>query len=153
MRLLCVPLLIAACLIAPTALSSPDPSTGNSKAVPFTVLATGKAAGQQQTGLLYARDVKTFEKIWSDLHAEGRPPKVNFERRMVVAWVGGGAACDGYKLAHVREDANEVSLEIEHIHQKPGHMCIAMYVPSHLVAAIPKTTKPIKFSLAEAPRS
>jgi hypothetical protein len=148
-------LLAAACLGGPVILMAADsPAPGGAlKAVPFTVLATGKAAGQHETGLFYARDAKAFEKIWSDLQPDGRLPKVNFKRRMVVAWVGGGVACDGYKLTHVSEDTNGVSLEIEHLHQKPGHMCMAIYAPSHLVAVIPQTTKPIRFSLAEVPRT
>jgi hypothetical protein len=123
------------------------------KAVPFKVLATGRAPGQQPAGFLSARDAKTFRQIWSDLHLEDPLPKVNFKRQMVVAWTGGGAACDGYKLTHVREDADGVSLEIEHSHPRLHQMCIALYAPSHLVAAIPQTAKPVKFFITEIPRT
>jgi hypothetical protein len=125
----------------------------NFKAVPFTVLAAGRVPGQQSAGSLSARDGKAFRQIWSDLHLEGPLPGVNFKRQMVVAWTGRGAACDGYKLTHVREDADGVSLEIEHSHPRLHQMCIALFAPSHVVAAIPQTAKPVKFIITEIPRT
>ena len=153
MRLRMIAVLAVAWLVGPAPLIAADQPTGDSKALPFKVLAVGSAPGQQSAGFFFARDEKTLEQIWSDLHLDSRIPKVNFNRRMVVAWVGGGVACDGYKLVHVREYANEVSLEIEHSHPKPHQMCMAIYSPTHLVAAIAQTTKPIKFTLTEVPRT
>ena len=153
MRLRMIAVLAVAWLIGAAPLIAADPPTGDSKALPFKVLAGGSAPGQQAAGFFFARDEKTLEQIWSDLHLDSHIPKVNFSRRMVVAWVGGGVACDGYKLVHVREYANEVSFEIEHSHPKPQQMCIAIYAPTHLVAAIPQTSKPIKFTLTEIPRT
>lgn len=117
--------------------------------LPFKVLSTGKVKGQVAAGLSEARDRKALADLWSHLGLTRAVPKVNFKQRMVVAWVGGGSACDKYVLAHVREDGGDVVLEIERMRPPPGRMCIMIFTPSHIVAAIPATSKTIRFNVPE----
>jgi hypothetical protein len=115
--------------------------------LPFKVLSTGKVKGQVEAGLAEARDRQALSQIWSRMGLSSAVPKVNFKQRMVVAWVGGGSACDKYVLAHVREDASDVVLEIERVRPPPGRMCIMIFTPSQIVASIPLTSKSIRFNV------
>ena len=115
--------------------------------LPFKVLSTGKVKGQVEAGLSEARDQKALVQTWSRMGLTSAVPKVNFKQRMVVAWVGGGSACDKYVLAHVREDASDVVLEIERVRPPPGRMCILIFTPSQIVASIPLTSKPVRFTV------
>jgi hypothetical protein len=115
--------------------------------LPFKVLSTGKVKGQVEAGLSEARDRDTLARIWSRMGLSSAVPKVNFKQRMVVAWVGGGSACDKYVLAHVHEDASDVVLEIERVRPPPGRMCIMIFTPSQIVASIPLTSKSIRFNV------
>ena len=115
--------------------------------LPFKVLSTGKVKGQVEAGLSEVRDQKTLVQTWSRMGLTRAVPKVNFKQRMVVAWVGGGSACDKYVLAHVREDASDVVLEIERLRPPPGRMCILIFTPSQIVASIPLTGKPVRFNV------
>jgi len=67
---------------------------------------------------------------------------------MVVAWVGGGNACDKYVLTHVRENEEKVVLEINRIRPRAGHMCIMIFSPSAIVASVPQTSKPHEASIS-----
>ncbi|MBS0421587.1 MAG: hypothetical protein JSR66_28015 [Proteobacteria bacterium] len=117
--------------------------------LPFKVLSTGKVQGRVEAGLSQARDRKALAQMWSRMGLTGAVPKVNFKQRMVVAWVGGGSACDKYVLAHVRDNTGDVVLEIERVQPPPGHMCIMMFVPSRIVASIPITSKAIRFNVPD----
>lgn len=117
--------------------------------LPFKVLSSGKVQGQVEGGLFEARDRKTLTQIWSRLGLHSAVPRVNFKQRMVVAWVGGGSACDKYVLAHVREDAGDVVLEIERVRPPPGRMCIMIFKPSEIVASIRATNKTIRVKVPE----
>jgi hypothetical protein len=112
--------------------------------LPFKVLSSGKVHGQVEGSLCEARDRKTLTQIWSRLGLRSAAPRVNFKQRMVVAWVGGGSACDKYVLTHVREDAGDVVLEIERMRPPPGRMCIQIFEPSGIVVSIPATRKTIR---------
>jgi len=109
---------------------------------PFKVLSTSKVKGQVEAGVSEARDAKALAELWSRLALKGEPPKVNFKQRMVVAWVGGGSACDNYVLTHVRENEDKVDLEIKRLRPPPGRMCIMIFSPSAIVASVPHTSKP-----------
>jgi hypothetical protein len=115
--------------------------------LPFKLLSTGKVNGQVESGLSEARDQQSLADIWSRLHLRGAVPKLNFNRRMAVAWVGGGSACDKFVLTRARESDAEVVLEIQHKRPPPGQMCIMIFSPSHLVASIPLTRKPVRVNL------
>jgi hypothetical protein len=115
---------------------------------PFKVLSTSKVKGQVEAGVSEARDAKTLTELWSRLGLEGPAPKVDFKERMVVAWVGGGSACDKYVLTHVRETEGNVVLEVNRVRPAPGHMCIMIFSPSAIVASVPRTNKPHEASIS-----
>jgi hypothetical protein len=123
--------------------------TGLAADVPFKVLSAGKVAGQVEAGLTEVRDAKTLAQVWSRLGLKGRVPKVNFKQRMVVAWVGGGSACDKYVLTRVHADEGNVVLEINRVRPPPGHMCIMIFSPSTIVASLPQTSKPAQASVSD----
>jgi hypothetical protein len=128
-------------LAAGTALAAAD--------LPFKVLSAGKVAGQVAAGLIEVRDAKALAQAWSRLGLNGRVPKVNFKQRMVVAWVGGGSACDKYVLTRVHADDGNVVLEINRVRPPPGHMCIMIFSPSTIVASLPQTSKPAQASVSD----
>jgi hypothetical protein len=117
--------------------------------LPFKVLTTGHVKGQAEAGQSEARDAKALAAIWSKLGLKGTAPKVDFKRRMVVAWVGGGSACDKYVLTHVRQEDDHVALEINRVRPPPGRMCIMIFSPSVIVASIPQTTQPIQANVSD----
>jgi hypothetical protein len=117
--------------------------------LPFKVLSAGKVAGQVEAGLTEAHDAKALSQVWSRLGLKGRAPKVNFKQRMVVAWVGGGSACDKYVLTRVHADESNVVLEINQVRPPPGHMCIMIFSPSTIVASLPQTNKPAQASVSD----
>jgi hypothetical protein len=123
--------------------------TGLAADVPFKVLSAGKVAGQVAAGLTEVRDAKALAQVWSRLGLKGRAPKVNFKQRMVVAWVGGGTACDKYVLTRVHADEGNVVLEINRVRPPPGHMCIMIFSPSTIVASLPQTSKPARASVSD----
>jgi hypothetical protein len=117
--------------------------------VPFKVLSAGKVTGQVEAGLTEVRDAKALAQVWSRLGLKGRAPKVNFKQRMVVAWVGGGSACDKYVLTRVHEDESNVVLEINRVRPPTGHMCIMIFSPSAIVASMPQTNKPAQAGVSD----
>lgn len=117
--------------------------------LPFKVLSAAKVRGQVEAGLTEVRDAKTLAQVWSRLGLKGTAPKVNFKRRMVVAWVGGGSACDKYVLTRVHEDESNVVLEINRMRPPPGRMCIMIFSPSAIVASLPQTSKPAQASVSD----
>lgn len=117
--------------------------------LPFKVLSAGKVRGQVEAGVTEARDAKTLAQVWSHLGLKGAAPKVNFKQRMVVAWVGGGSACDKYVLTRVHEDEGNVVLEINRVRPPAGRMCIMIFSPSTIVASLPQTSKAAKASVAD----
>lgn len=125
-------------LAAGTTLADSTPSKAD---LPFKVLSVAKVPGQVETGVTEVRDAKTLAQVWSHLGLKGHAPKVNFKRRMVVAWVGGGSACDKYVLTRVHEDDSGVALEINRVRPPTGRMCIMIFSPSAIVASLPQTTK------------
>jgi hypothetical protein len=124
--------------------------TGRGADLPFKVLAAGKVSGQVEAGVTEARDAKTLAQIWSRLGLKGRAPKVNFKQRKVVAWVGGGGACDKYVLTRVHEDESNVVLEINRVRPPPGRMCIMIFSPSTIVASVPQASKPAQANVSDA---
>ena len=123
--------------------------TGLAADLPFKVLSAGKVAGQVEAGLTEVRDAKTLAQVWSRLGLKGRVPQVNFKQRMVVAWVGGGSACDKYVLARVHEDQGNVVLEINRVRPPPGRMCIMIFSPSTIVASVPQASKPTQANVSD----
>jgi hypothetical protein len=117
--------------------------------LPFKVLSTGHVKGQAEAGQSEARDAKALAEVWSKLGLKGPVPKVNFKQRMVVAWVGGGSACDKYMLTRVRKDDDHVVLEINRVRPPTGHMCIMIFSPSTIVASMPLTTQPIQANVSD----
>lgn len=115
----------------------------------FKVLSTGHVKGQAEAGQSEARDAKALAAIWSKLGLKGTAPKVDFKRRMVVAWVGGGSACDKYVLTRVHDDADHVVLEINRVRPPAGHMCIMIFSPSVIVASIPQGSQPIQANVSD----
>ena len=118
--------------------------------LPFKVLSAGKVSGQVEAGLTEARDATTLAQVWSRLGLKGRAPKVNFKQRRVIAWVGGGSACDKYVLTRVHEDESNVVLEINRVRPPPGRMCIMIFSPSAIVASVPKASKPAQANVSDA---
>jgi hypothetical protein len=118
--------------------------------LPFKVLSAGKVRGQVEAGVTEVRDAKALAQVWSQLGLKGRAPKVNFKQRKVVAWVGGGSACDKYVLTRAHEDENNVVLEITRVRPPPGRMCIMIFSPSVIVASLPQTNKPAQANLSDA---
>jgi hypothetical protein len=116
--------------------------------LPFKVLSTGHVKGQAEMGQSEARDAKALAEIWSKLQLKGAAPKVDFKRRMVVAWVGGGSACDKYVLTRVHKDEDHVVLEINRVRPPAGHMCIMIFSPSVIVASIPQASQPIQANVS-----
>jgi len=117
--------------------------------LPFKVLTTGHVKGQAEAGQSEARDSKALAEIWSKLGLKGTAPKVDFKRRMVVAWVGGGSACDKYVLTRVHKDEDHVVLEINRVRPPAGHMCIMIFSPSVIVASIPQASEPIQANVSD----
>lgn len=111
---------------------------------PFKVLSTGKVGGQLEASVTEARNRKELTQLWSRLGLKGAAPKVNFKQQMVVAWVGGGSACDKFTLTRAQEEIDTVVLEIDHVRPPPGHMCIMIFSPSAIVASIPMTSKGVR---------
>ena len=124
-------------------------SPGFTADLPFKILSAGKVRGQVEAGVTEVRDAKTLAQVWSHLGLKGHAPKVNFKQRMVVAWVGGGSACDKYVLARVHEDEGNVTLEINRVRPPPGHMCIMIFSPSAIVASLPRTSKAAQANVAD----
>ena len=123
--------------------------TGQARDLPFKILSAGKVRGQVEAGVTEVRDAKTLAQVWSHLGLKGHAPKVNFKQRMVVAWVGGGSACDKYVLARVHEDDGNVTLEINRVRPPPGRMCIMIFSPSAIVASLPRTSKAAQANVAD----
>jgi hypothetical protein len=117
--------------------------------LPFKVLWAGKVKGQVAAGLTEVGDAKALAQVWSQLGLQGRAPKVNFKQRKVVAWVGGGSACDKYVLTRVHDDESNVVLEINRLRPPPGRMCIMIFSPSAIVASLPQTSKPAQASVSD----
>lgn len=134
-------------LAAVTALADSTPPKAD---LPFKVLSAGKVHGQVEAGVTEVRDAKTLAQVWSHLGLKGHAPKVNFKQRMVVAWVGGGSACDKYVLTRVHEDDGHVVLDINRVRPPTGRMCIMIFSPSAIVASLPQTTKAAHANVADA---
>jgi hypothetical protein len=117
--------------------------------LPFKVLSTGHVKGQAEAGQSEARDSKALAEIWSKLGLKGAVPKVDFKRRMVVAWVGGGSACDKYVLTRVHEVEDHLALEINRVRPPTGRMCIMIFSPSVIVASIPQSSQPIQANVSD----
>lgn len=124
-------------------------NAGSAADLPFKVLSVGKTSGQVEAGLTEARDAKTLAEVWSRLGLRGRAPKVNFKQRRVIAWVGGGSACDKYVLTRVNEDERNVVLEIKRMRPPPGRMCIMIFSPSTVVASVPQASKPAQANVSD----
>ena len=116
--------------------------------LPFKVLSTGHVTGQAASGQSEARDAKALAEIWSKLGLKGATPKVDFKRRRVVTWVGGGSACDKYVLTRLHKDEDRVVLEINRARPPTGHMCIMIFSPSVIVASLPQASEPIQANVS-----
>lgn len=73
------------------------------------------------------------------------PPRVNFSKSILVAFLGGGSACEPYRITRVLELPDQITVEVTHQEAGSDQTCTANFVPSVEIAQTPRTHKPIGY--------
>ena len=73
------------------------------------------------------------------------PPHVDFSKSILVAFLGGGSACEPYRITRVLSLPDRITVEVTHKEAGSDHICTANFVPSVEIAQIPHTNKPIGY--------
>ena len=58
------------------------------------------------------------------------PPHVNFCKNILVAFLGGGSACEPYRITRVLSLPDRITVEVTHQEAGSDHICTANFVPS-----------------------
>jgi hypothetical protein len=73
------------------------------------------------------------------------PPQVDFNKSVLVAFLGGFSACEPYRITRVLELPDRITVEVTHQEAGSGCVCTTNFAPSIEIARIPRTNKPISY--------
>jgi hypothetical protein len=103
---------------------------------------------------IVVRTADDFRKMW-DQHAksgtpgitESQPPDVDFRKFFVIAFFGGRSACEPFRIVHVLDFPDRVTVTVSHRVQRDSCTCITVFAPSINVISVPRTEKPIDYAI------
>jgi hypothetical protein len=74
-----------------------------------------------------------------------RPPVIDFQKRVVVAYFFSNSPCEPYSIGRVVESSDVVNLEINHKVQGKNCLCEMSLIQGVLAVSIPRVDKPIHY--------
>jgi hypothetical protein len=104
---------------------------------------------------IVVRTEDDFRKMW-DQHAKpgtpgitaSQPPDVDFSKFFVIAFFGGHSVCEPFRIVHVLDFPDRVTVTISHRVQGDNCTCITVFAPSINVISVPRTEKPIDYVIS-----
>ncbi len=145
-KLLLIALLVAGCRAPAT-----WPAKGESAPLPVETLVQGTVSGITEERFVVLRSAAELEALWREHTRIVEPPppvpRVDFERRMVVAAFAGTRPTGGHSLAIVELLAEGQGACVRFAEQKPdrsGMVLTVLTQPHHLVAA-PRMEGEVRF--------
>jgi hypothetical protein len=128
------------------ALASPAPPV---RPVPFRTVAIGDGSSSrshQRTGMV-VKGERRWSKVWRSLRAEGRLPRIDFSRQMLLVASQGRQPSGGHLLRITGVEASGGALLVDVTEVSPGEGCITAGVitsPYHVVR-VTRSDKPVRF--------
>jgi hypothetical protein len=123
--------------------------------IPFKRIDVSLGLRVSANEFVVVRTEDDFRKMW-DQHFQFRapgttapqPPDVDFGKFFVIAFFGGHSPCEPFRIVHVLDFPDRVTVSISHRVQGDSCTCIALFAPSINVIAIPRTAKPIDYVIS-----
>ena len=120
--------------------------------LPFERFTVDLTSAAQQDEFVVVRTTEELARMWQ-LHAKPatpgiepqQPPGVDFGKRIMVAFFGGGSVCEPYRITRVLQYSTKTTVEITHRVMGETCTCITIFAPSIEVVSIPRVGEPIDY--------